>query len=108
VADRVVIISSGKVVAEGTPDTLVGRQKQTTTVRFRLAGQVELPESLGGAKRVDGEDVEIETADPTRTLYDLTSWAVQHGVTLGGLEVTRPSLEDVYLEITGGVAGLQE
>src|SRR5207245_7578607 len=46
VADRVVIISSGKVVAAATPDTLAGRQTQTTMVRFRIAGQVELPESL--------------------------------------------------------------
>jgi ABC-2 type transport system ATP-binding protein len=107
-ADRVVIISSGQVVAEGTPDTLAGRQKQTTMVRFRIAGQVELPESLLATAHVDGEEVEIETADPTRTLYDLTSWAVQRGVTLESLEVTRPSLEDVYLAITGGVAGLQE
>jgi ABC-2 type transport system ATP-binding protein len=107
-ADRVVIISSGKVVAEGTPDTLAGRQKQTTIVRFRIAAQVELPESLRATTHVDGEEVEIETADPTRTLYDLTSWAVQQGVTLESLEVTRPSLEDVYLAITGGVAGLQE
>jgi ABC-2 type transport system ATP-binding protein len=107
-ADRLVIISSGKVVAEGTPDTLAGRQTQTTMVRFRIAGQVELPESLQAMTHVDGEEVEIETADPTRTLYDLTSWAVQLGVTLESLEVTRPTLEDVYLAITGGVAGLQE
>jgi len=107
-ADRLVIISSGKVVAEGTPDTLAGRQTQTTMVRFRIAGQVELPEFLRATTHVDGEEVEIETADPTRTLYDLTSWAVQMGVTLESLEVTRPTLEDAYLAITGGVAGLQE
>ena len=58
--------------------------------------------------RIDGGEVEIETADPTHTLYDLTSWAVQRGVTLESLEVTRPSLEDVYLAITGGVPGSQE
>jgi ABC-2 type transport system ATP-binding protein len=107
-ADRVVIISSGKVVAEGTPDSLVGGQKLMTMVRFRLSGDVELPESMRGVARVEGEVVEIEAADPTRTLYDLTSWAVQRRVTLDDLEVTRPSLEDVYLEITGGVAGVEE
>ncbi len=107
-ADSVVIISSGKVVAEGTPDSLVGGQKLMTIVRFRLSGDVELPESMRGVARVEGEVVEIEAADPTRTLYDLTSWAVQNRVTLDDLEVTRPSLEDVYLEITGGVAGVEE
>ena len=103
-----VIISSGKVVAEGTPDTLAGRQNQTTMVRFRIAAEVELPESLRATTRIDGGEVEIETADPTHMLYDLTSWAVQRGVTLESLEVTRPSLEDVYLAITGGVPGSQE
>jgi ABC-2 type transport system ATP-binding protein len=38
--------------------------------------------------------------DPTRTMYELTSWAVQAGISLEGLEVTRPTLEDVYLQIT--------
>jgi ABC-2 type transport system ATP-binding protein len=49
---------------------------------------------------VDADSVELETRDPTRTLFELTSWAVQSGVSLEGLQVTRPSLEDVYLEIT--------
>ena len=59
--------------------------------------------NLAGAK-LDGANVEIATSDPTRTLYDLTSWAVQAHITLAGLEVSRPSLEDVYLEITEDVA----
>ena len=42
----------------------------------------------------------IETATPTRTLNDLTTWAVAHGLELPNLEVSRPSLEDVYLELT--------
>jgi hypothetical protein len=42
----------------------------------------------------------IETATPTRTLSDLTTWAVAQGLELPNLEVTRPSLEDVYLEQT--------
>ena len=104
-ADRVAIIASGKVVAEGTPDTLAGREKAAAIVRFQLpAGTVELPERLRAGARIDSGIVELETKDPTRTLYDLTSWAVQAGISLDGLEVTRPSLEDVYLEITREVA----
>src|SRR5712692_7810676 len=103
-ADRVVIIAGGKVVAEGTPDTLAGRQKAATSVRFQLADSVDLPERLRQGARIDGGGVELETPDPTRLLYDLTSWAVQAGVSLEALEVTRPSLEDVYLEITQGPA----
>jgi ABC-2 type transport system ATP-binding protein len=104
-ADRVVIIAAGKIVAQGTPETLAGRQEATTTIRFRLPGSVTLPETLGPVARRDGETVELETKDPTRALYELTSWAVQAGVALEGISVAQPSLEDVYLEITGESAG---
>jgi ABC-2 type transport system ATP-binding protein len=103
-ADRVVIIASGKVVAEGAPDTLAGRQTAATSVRFQLAGTVDLPERLRQGAKIEGGTIELETEDPTRLLYELTSWAVQAGVSLEGIEVTRPSLEDVYLEITQGEA----
>jgi ABC-2 type transport system ATP-binding protein len=100
-ADRVAIIAGGRIVAEGTPDTLAGREKAAAIVRFQLpSGTVELPERLRAGAHVDDSTVELETNDPTRTLYDLTSWAVQAGISLDGLEVSRPSLEDVYLEIT--------
>jgi ABC-2 type transport system ATP-binding protein len=103
-ADRVVIIASGKVVAEGAPDTLAGRQKAATSVRFQLAATVDLPGLLRQGAKIEGGTIELETQDPTRLLYELTSWAVQAGVSLEGIEVTRPSLEDVYLEITQGEA----
>lgn len=99
-ADRVVIIAGGKIVAEGTPDNLAGRQKAPALVRFQLPASVPLPDALRKAANVDGDSVTIETQDPTRTLYDLTSWAVQGGIALDSLEVGRPTLEDVYLEIT--------
>jgi ABC-2 type transport system ATP-binding protein len=101
-ADRVVIIAGGKVVAEGAPDTLAGREKAATSVRFQLAKPADLPEGMRRRARTDGETIELETQDPTRLLYELTSWAVQAGVSLDGIEVTRPTLEDVYLEITQG------
>ena len=100
-ADRVVIIAAGRIVAEGTPEALMGRQQSDTLIRFRLPDSAgALPEALRGAARLDGGSVEIETKDPTRALFELTSWAVQKNVSLDGLQVTRPSLEDVYLEIT--------
>lgn len=99
-ADRVVIIASGKIVAEGAPDTLTSRHAGQTLVRFRLEAAEQLPSPLGAGARRDGGVVTIESSDPTRTLHELTSWALEKHVTLEGLEVTRPSLEDVYLEIT--------
>jgi ABC-2 type transport system ATP-binding protein len=102
-ADRVVIIAGGKVVAEGKPDTLAGREKAAALVRFQLPTS-PLPDHIRASAIISEDVVQIETDDPTRTLYDVTSWAVQVGVRLQGLEVTRPSLEDVYLEITKDAA----
>jgi len=99
-ADRVVVIASGEIVAEGSPETLAGRSSAAALIRFQIADASRLPESLRSQARLAGDVVELETKDPTRMLYELTSWAVQSNVSLDGLEVTRPSLEDVYLEIT--------
>ena len=101
-ADRVVIISAGKVVAEGTPDTLAGRENAAAVIRFKKPDQASLPAGIVSVTRTDGDFIELETTDPTRALYDLTSWAVQQKLALEALEVTRPSLEDVYLQITEG------
>ena len=102
-ADRVVIIAEGRIVAEGTPDNLAGREKAAALVRFRRPDESDLP-AVGAEYQTAGGFVEVRTQDPTRTLYELTSWAVRRGVMLEGLEVTRPSLEDVYLQITEKVA----
>jgi ABC-2 type transport system ATP-binding protein len=104
-ADRVAIIAAGRIVAQGTPSTLAGRQKAATVVRFQLpADGPALPDQLRQGATVEGANVELATNDPTRTLYELTSWAVQTHLSLEGLEVARPSLEDVYLEITQDAA----
>ena len=108
-ADRVVIISAGRVVAEGAPDTLAGREKAAALIRFRLPADASLPAAISFEMKSEGDFVEVQTQDPTRALYELTSWAVQQNLSLDGLEVTRPSLEDAYLQITeqAGAAGTQ-
>ena len=108
-ADDVAIIARGEIVARGTPASLGGRDTAATRLRFRLpAGAAELPDALRSQATVGDGGVEIATEDPTRTLHELTGWALESGVQLDSLEVTRPSLEDVYLEITGGEAGVEE
>jgi ABC-2 type transport system ATP-binding protein len=98
-ADRVMIIAAGKVVAEGTPQSLVSRQPAATSIRFQ-APSSPMPDSIRKVAQLDGDTVQLETDDPTRLLHELTSWAVNVGISLEGLQVTRPSLEDVYLSIT--------
>ena len=106
-AREVAVITRGRIVAQGPPATLGGRQDLATTIRFRLAPGLELPaEVAAGAQRTDAT-VLIRTSDPTRALHGLTSWAIENGTALDGLDVTRPSLEDVYLELTQGEAGTE-
>ena len=100
-ADRVAVIDHGLIVAEGTPDTLGGRATALTEVRFSLVDREvgALPVPPGS---IDGPTVEYHTDDPTSLLHTLTGWAVEQGTVLDGLSVSRPSLEDVYLELTDG------
>ncbi len=101
-ADRVAVIANGRIVAEGPPSTLGGRSTADTIVSFRLADGTS-PESLpalGQVRSLDGS-FEIRTPDAARTLHDLTGWALDHAVRFDTLEARRPSLEDVYLDLTG-------
>jgi ABC-2 type transport system ATP-binding protein len=100
-ADRVAVIAAGRIVAEGTPDTLAGRDVGDALVSFRApdgVGAAELP-LPAGAERSNGR-VSFSTSTPTRDLAPLVAWASDCGVELEGLTVTRRSLEDVYLELT--------
>ena len=98
-ADRVAIIAAGRIVASGTPDTLGSRGAGSSSVRFGLPPGADLPEGFGARRTAEG--YELDTALPTRTLHELTSWALSADLELMALEVSRPSLEDVYLALTG-------
>jgi ABC-2 type transport system ATP-binding protein len=82
-ADRVAVLRRGEIVASGTPTELIARAP-STVIRFRRAG----------------EEVVIQTEEPTSVLHDLTEHALRNGHDLEGLEVHRPTLEDVYLALT--------
>jgi len=106
-ADRVAVITNGVIVATGTPDSIGGRHTGTARVRFVMPEQAGDVAELGladaklTASSLDGRRlVEVSTDSPTPLLHRLTSWAVDHQVELEGLEVTRPTLEDVYLLLT--------
>jgi ABC-2 type transport system ATP-binding protein len=104
-ANRVAVIASGSIVAEGTPGTLGGRDRMQTRVRFHVPdGRPPPPDHVGATSLPDGS-AEVRTEDPTRVVHDLTAWALERGFVFDLLEVTQPSLEDVYLELTGGEEG---
>jgi ABC-2 type transport system ATP-binding protein len=82
-ADRVAVLRDGVIVREGAPAELTGGAVETE-IRYRRAGK----------------DVVERTREPTRRLNELTAEALAHGEELEALEVRRPTLEDVYLELT--------
>jgi ABC-2 type transport system ATP-binding protein len=105
-ADRVAIIVRGEIVAEGPPGELSHRGDRAARISFHIPPDVdrgELPGTVMAA--VDGEgavagEIHLRADDPTTLLNELTSWALERGIPLGGLEVRQPSLEDTYLELT--------
>jgi ABC-2 type transport system ATP-binding protein len=82
-ADRVAVLRRGEIVASGTPAELIA-QAPATIIRYRL----------------NGEEVVLETEEPVRALHELTGEALRDGSDLSGLEVHRPTLEEVYLSLT--------
>jgi len=100
-ADRIVVISGGKIVARGTADDLAQQVNATTRITWKPATDFpEPPESLGWKRTQTG--AMIETDDVVPALSTLTGWALEAGVDLPELNVARPTLEDVYLTLTGG------
>jgi ABC-2 type transport system ATP-binding protein len=102
-ADRVAVVASGRVVAEGPPGTLARRELSSAVVDFRLPDDIALEElpllPEVDIARLNGR-VSFRTSAPTRALAPLIAWASERNRELEGLTVTRPSLEDVYLELT--------
>jgi ABC-2 type transport system ATP-binding protein len=98
-ADRVVLLSSGVVVAVGEPATLGGRDAEHARISFRLPAGYTAADLPVPSQAANGMVV-VETGAPTQVLHQLTDWAIRHGQVLAGLTVERPSLEDVYLELT--------
>jgi len=102
-ADRVAVMAAGRIVATGTPEQLGGRHTEGVRIRFRVPAGTVLPDDLAGRTTGEGA-VELDPDDLSRTLHRLTGWSIDQGVELSQLEIIRKSLEDVYLELTGGTS----
>jgi ABC-2 type transport system ATP-binding protein len=98
-ADRIMIIARGEIVAEGTPDTIGGRASARTLVRFGLPPEVG-PDAVPFVVAAQHDGTwGFSTDDPTRDVHTLTSWALERRIDLESLHVSPPSLEDVYLQL---------
>jgi ABC-2 type transport system ATP-binding protein len=105
--DRVAIIDEGTIVAIGTPGEIRARTLGASVIEIRcerpLPGR-DAPPAMNDAKLAisgDGRLVTASSAHPARTLVDLVKWIDQQGIELDDVQIKRPSLEDVFLELTG-------
>jgi ABC-2 type transport system ATP-binding protein len=103
-ADRIAIIANGEIVAEGTPQTLGGRQLAGAQITFappRGTALAELPATIAArAEQEPSGRVLLPSVTVAADLHALSGWALDRGLELDELEVRRPTLEDVYLELT--------
>jgi ABC-2 type transport system ATP-binding protein len=102
-SDRLAVIVEGRIVAEGTVESL--RIGQAATVISFRNPTATLPEPLRASAHVDNGRVMIQTDNPTPLLYELTGWAVTSGIDLEELRVASTSLEDIYLKLVGSASG---
>jgi ABC-2 type transport system ATP-binding protein len=104
-ADRITVLSAGHIVAEGTPQTLGGRDHMTTTISFTLPDHVQardLPPGLSPLTEPGpGGSTVLHSKSALAHLQMLGNWALGHGFDLPDLDVHRPALEEVYLSLTG-------
>jgi ABC-2 type transport system ATP-binding protein len=100
-ADRVVVLAGGRVIADAPPEELAGERDAVVSFRLRhedAMAPLPLPDGAeidGGSRRVT-----FQTSTPTRDLTPLLAWAGERGIELDDLLVTRPTLEDIYLQLT--------
>ena len=107
-ADRIAVLRAGKIVAEGTPNTLGGRDEAAFQITFTLPAPVaitELPGPLRARQRdEESRRVIIESERVMEALQVLSAWCLERRFELGDLQVHRPGLEDIYLQLTEGAA----
>jgi ABC-2 type transport system ATP-binding protein len=103
-ADRIAVIASGQIVAQGTPQTLGDRQLGAAQISFSApegSSAAELPDTLAARVTAQpGGRLLLPSTRVTGDLHALAAWALERGLELDDLEVTRPTLEDVYLQLT--------
>ncbi|WP_328331206.1 ATP-binding cassette domain-containing protein [Kribbella sp. NBC_00382] len=106
-AERVVVVDHGEVIADDTADALkadlAGDQLDVTVAPGNLSTLVGLADKLPGAREVvaEGDRLTVRVADGPRALPELIAAAQQYGVPVATAQVHRPTLDDVFLNLTG-------
>jgi ABC-2 type transport system ATP-binding protein len=103
-ADRVAVMRDGEIIAIGRPDELGGRDIRPAEIRFSLPSTVapgDLPPLPIESRSLDGDRVVLNTREAVRAVNLITGWALEREIELSHFSVSQPSLEDIYLELTG-------
>jgi ABC-2 type transport system ATP-binding protein len=98
-ASQVAVITGGRIVAQGSPDSLGGRDKGSSRIRFVLPPGTQASDLPVQGSNAAGNAVEIQTHDEIEILARLTTWALENGVALSSLTVERLTLEDIYIRL---------
>jgi ABC-2 type transport system ATP-binding protein len=102
-ADRIMIIAAGRIVASGTPEAIGGRATDATLISFTLPDGVaegDLPALPAPVSLTRHRVAEVEHEHPMQVLGILAPWALDHGYPLADISVHRPTLEEIYLRLT--------
>jgi ABC-2 type transport system ATP-binding protein len=103
-ADRVAVMRGGEIIASGRPDELGGRNLRPAEIRFALPSDWSLgdiPDVPSVGREIQADRVTVFTREPVIAAHEITTWALDHDVELAHFSVTQPTLEDIYLELTG-------
>ncbi len=106
-ADRIMVIAAGQIVAEGTPATLGGRAGAAAQITFTLPPEMspaDLPRSADLVEHAQGAQVRLRSESALTDVAALATWAAERRIDLPDLQVTRPTLEDIYLRLVAGAS----
>jgi ABC-2 type transport system ATP-binding protein len=105
--DRVAIIDGGKIIEQGPPREIQQRVLGHTVVEVTTDQPIsvsELPEALRNEKftlKMEGRVFAMQSEHPAALIVELVKWIDQHGLVLQDIQMKRPTLEDVFIELTG-------
>jgi ABC-2 type transport system ATP-binding protein len=100
-ASRVAVMSGGRIVASGPPQSLGGRDRSDALIRFAIPHGLALGDLPVSPTSVSDGSIEVRTDNAVEVLRLLTTWATEAGVELAGLTCERLTLEDIYLRLVG-------
>jgi len=99
-AERVIVLADGRIVAQGPPASISGATPAAATITFRRIGDAELPAGPWETMHEQHGRVVLETREPVEAARIILSWSADVGIDIRDFEVRQPSLEDEYLRLT--------